>query len=434
MNEHDSVQMARLLQSAGWQSVTKPEEADVVILNTCSVREKAVQKIRSEVGRLALFKQTKPDLLIGIAGCVAEQEKEKLRQQFPVIDFVVGPDREEGIAKIVEKCGQDRRDGHNGQSGLAWTGIAESEHEHFFCVEPLPGECLVKAPVVIQKGCDNYCSYCVVPYVRGSEVSRLPEDVLDEIKQLVDRGVKEVTLLGQNVNSYGQKMRFHTSFAQLLERIANETQLKRLRFATSHPKDVSDALVEQFAQNPILMPHFHLPAQCGSDRILALMNRGYTQADYLKIIDRVLAKAPRVKFSSDFIVGFPSESAFDFEQTLSLMRTVRFDQTFSFVYSPRPFTQAKEIPDDVSSTVKTERLKILQHLDQEIALERNKNEVGSIQEVLVERLDNVNPDRPNMGRTPANKQIYFSGQCRVGEIMSVKVTEGKAHYLLGEKL
>jgi tRNA-2-methylthio-N6-dimethylallyladenosine synthase len=273
-----------------------------------------------------------------------------------------------------------------------------------------------------------------VPYVRGSEVSRSPEDVLDEIKKLVDRGVKEITLLGQNVNSYGQKMHFTTSFAQLLERIAKETRLVRLRFATSHPKDVSDALIEQFAVNPILMPHFHLPAQCGSNRILALMNRGYTQADYLKIIDSVRNRAPQVKFSSDFIVGFPTESVEDFEQTLSLMSVVRFDQTFSFVYSPRPFTQARNIADDVSSTVKSERLKVLQHLDQEITLAQNQKEVGSLQTVLVEKTNNVNPECPNMGRTPGNKQIYFDGACSVGDFVPVKVVEGRAHYLVGQCL
>ena len=264
------------------------EEADIIILNTCSVREKAVQKVRSEVGRLKSIRQNKPNLIIGIAGCVAEHATDDLKTKFPGVDFVVGPDHLEGVVELVRQCLQDGpfdspstssgslRAGSSTeiQSRKRWTGTADEEHKNFLCATPAQGEHSVKAPVVIQKGCDNYCSYCIVPYVRGSEVSRPPQEILDEIRSLVDRGVKEVTLLGQNVNSYGAKSSPGITFAKLIETIAAQTGLKRLRFATSHPKDVSDALIEQFATNPILMPHFHLPAQCGSDRLLTMMNRG----------------------------------------------------------------------------------------------------------------------------------------------------------------
>lgn len=428
MNEQDSSQMQALLAKSGYAAALDPFEADVILINTCAIRDKAVHKIYSDLGRIRPLKEDRPDLIVGIAGCVAEQEKQKLSERFPFLDLVLGPDHirrlPEMIAEIGERSVRERETLHK-------TGFDLRKDFQFLNVLPNAEETPVKAFVNIQKGCDNICSFCIVPFVRGREVSRSHSEILDEIRELVDRGVKEVTLLGQNVNSYGLKTTGGATFSELLELIAEKTDLKRLRFTTSHPKDVKEDLVRQFRDNPILVPHFHLPVQSGSDRILNLMRRHYTRADYLDIIAKLKKAVPHIRFCTDIIVGFPGETDLDFQQTLSLIEEVRYDLVFSFVYSPRPFTKAKDLDDDVPYDVKLERLKILQDLTKSMAKEQNAKEVGLTHSVLVESRDDE-AEHVYMGRTLSNKIVHFGGgDFNPGDFADVKITQAHAFSLFG---
>lgn len=427
MNEQDTLKMRALLAPLGYKKAADPFEADLILLNTCSIREKAVHKIYSELGRLRPLKDDHPGLILGIAGCVAEQEKEALSDRFPFIDLVFGPDHIRRLPEMIREL-EDKNTGT-----LVRTGFDRRQDFQFVNVLTDAEESPVKAFVNIQKGCDNICSFCIVPFVRGREVSRPHEEILAEINALVARGVKEVTLLGQNVNSYGLK---HTgggvSFARLLALIAQKTGLKRLRFTTSHPRDVRDDLIDQFATNPILAPHFHLPVQSGSDRILKLMRRQYTRGDYVSIIERLKKRVPDICFSTDLIVGFPSETEAEFEETLSLMREVEFDSSFSFVYSPRPHTKAAQMPDDIPLRVKKERLKRLQALDRQITFRRNQAEVGRVHTVLVESREQNGGDFCYQGRTATNKVVHFRGRCELGDFVSLRITRANPHSLYGE--
>lgn len=429
MNEQDSTQMQALLAKSGFATALDPFEADVILINTCAIRDKAVHKIYSDLGRIRPLKVDRPDLIVGIAGCVAEQEKQKLSERFPFLDLVFGPDHirhlPEMIAEIGDKAARGRETVHK-------TGFDLRQDFQFVNVLPNTEETPVKAFVNIQKGCDNICSFCIVPFVRGREVSRPHEEILGEIRELVDRGVKEVTLLGQNVNSYGLKTTGGVTFAKLLELIAEKTDLKRLRFTTSHPKDVKDDLIEQFRDNPILVPHFHLPVQSGSDRVLKLMRRQYTRADYMDIIAKLKVAVPHIRFCTDIIVGFPGETEADFQATLSLIEDVRYDLVFSFVYSPRPFTKAKDLDDNVPYDVKLERLKILQDRTKSMAKEQNAKDVGCIHSVLVEARDDES-ERVYVGRTLSNKVVHFSGgDFKPGDFADVKITQANAFSLCGD--
>lgn len=430
MNEQDSSQMQSLLKGAGFSRAEGPFDADLILINTCAIREKAVHKIYSDLGRLRPLKEDRPDLVVGIAGCVAEQEQKKLSDRFPFLDLVFGPDHIRRLPQMIADV-RAKRDGSSGET-LIETGFDLRKDFQFVNVMPDADETPVKAFVNIQKGCDNVCSFCIVPFVRGREVSRPHDDILREIDGLVERGVKEVTLLGQNVNSYGLKTEGGVSFAGLLELIARETGLKRLRFTTSHPKDVDEDLIRQFRDNPILAPHFHLPVQSGSNEILSLMKRQYTRERYLDMVSCLQEAVPDIRFSTDVIVGFPNETDAEFEATLSLIRAVRYDLVFSFVYSPRPYTKAAKLDDNVSYSVKLERLKVLQDLTRTISKERNVEEVGRVREVLVESADGEEPRR-HAGRTPQNKIVHFDGRdLKPGDLVDVKIGHANAFSLFGE--
>lgn len=431
MNEQDSAQMESLLTQCGYSRAQDPFEADLILINTCSVREKAVHKIYSDLGRMRPLKLDKPALIVGIAGCVAEQEKSRLSDRFPFVDFIFGPDHIRRLPQMLAKVESERQGGQKPASQV-FTGFDLRQDFQFMNVLPAAEENPVKAFVNIQKGCDNICSFCIVPFVRGREVSRPHGDIVDEIKKLVDRGVKEVTLLGQNVNSYGLKSTGDVTFARLLELIAEKTKLKRLRFTTSHPKDVKDDLIVQFRDNPILAPLFHLPVQSGSTRILEQMRRQYTRAEYLDIITKLQSGVPQIHFSTDIIVGFPGETEAEFKETLGLVEQVQFDQVFSFVYSSRPYTKAAKLSDDVGYPEKLERLKVLQDFCKKIAIEQNRRDVGTLQNVLLEVCDE-SQERPCMGRTPANKIVHFIGQDhQAGEFVTVRITQANAFSLVGE--
>lgn len=441
MNEQDSMQMQSLLKQSGYGLAVDPFEADLILLNTCSIRDKAEHKIYSELGRLRPLKLDKPELIIGVAGCVAEQEKNRISDRFPLVDLVFGPDHIRKLPQMLSRVESERGD-KNAAPAQVFTGFDLRQDFQFVNVLPDAEENPVKAFVNIQKGCDNICSFCIVPFVRGREVSRPHQDILDEINRLVDRGVQEVTLLGQNVNSYGLKSTGGITFAKLLEAIAAKTGLKRLRFTTSHPKDVKEDLIEQYRDNPILVPHFHLPVQSGSSRVLELMRRQYTREHYIEIIAKLKQAVPDIHFSTDMIVGFPGESDADFKETLSLVSSMRYDLVFSFVYSPRPHTKAARLPDDVPYAAKLERLKVLQDLCREIAHESNQAEVNRVHEVLLEECDEASV-RPLKGRTSTNKIVHFTvgglpeggrGMHRPypGDLVPVKIMSANAYSLVGE--
>ena len=421
MNEQDSGQMHGLLGSLGFAKTLDQFDADLILINTCSIREKAVHKVYSELGRIRPLKDDNPDLVVGVAGCVAEQEKEKISKRFPFLDLVFGPDHIRHLPKMIEEIEINREEQKKVEElktkTITHTGFDLRKDFEFVNVLPKSEECAVKAFVNIQKGCDNICSFCIVPFVRGREVSRPYEEIIDEVNQLVAMGVKEVTLLGQNVNSYGLKTTGGVSFAKLLELIAAKTDLKRLRFTTSHPKDVEDDLIDQYANNPILAPQFHLPVQSGNNRILDLMRRQYTVEHYMSIVERLKKRVPQISLSSDIIVGFPTETDQEFEDTLSLMKQVEYDQVYSFVYSPRPYTSAIKLTDDVPRRVKQERLKKLQGIDKDILIKKSQVDVGRICEVLVESIDEG--EYPVKGRTAENKIVHFkAGDYKPGDLIN----------------
>lgn len=432
MNEQDSAQMQSILAECGYGKADGPYDADMILINTCAIREKATHKIYSDLGRVRPIMEDRPDMIVGIAGCVAEQEKQKLSSRFPFLDLVFGPDHIRRLPAMLSEVQRKKVRSDGKSSTVLKTGFDLRKDFQFVNVLPNADENPVKAFVNIQKGCDNICSFCIVPFVRGREVSRPHEQIIDEINQLVDRGVKEVTLLGQNVNSYGLKNTGDITFAQLLEEIAKRTKLKRLRFTTSHPKDVKEDLIEQYRDNPILVPHFHLPVQSGSNNILKLMRRQYTREHYLDIIEKLKKDVPDIRFGTDIIVGFPNETEEEFEMTMSLCEEVRYDLVFSFIYSPRPYTKAEKLDDNVPVEVKLERLKRLQDRTNTIAREQNEMEVGRVHEVLVEVRDD-GAEHPYMGRTLSNKVVHFdSGDYQPGDLAQVKINRVNSYCLFGE--
>ncbi len=430
MNEQDSAQMKSLLESQGYEFTTEMFDADFILINTCSIREKAVHKIYSDLGRIRPYKEINSQLVVAITGCVAEQEKEKLTRRFSYLDLVIGPDHISQLPQLVADVYAKRKSTPDEQQ-IVKTGFLKRNDFEFVNILPADDESPVKAFVNIQKGCDNICSFCIVPFVRGREVSRSHHEIISEINQLVERGVKEVMLLGQNVNSYGLKNTGDITFAELLGEIADKTKLQRLRFTTSHPKDVGDDLVEQFRSNPILAPWFHLPIQSGSNRILKAMRRQYTREFYLEMVAKLREAKPDMAFSTDIIVGFPGETEDEFQETLSVMKIMSYDSSFSFVYSARPYTSAVELPDDVPLSVKRERLKRLQALDKELVRASNEKCVGSTQDILVESFDELNVDYPFMGRTGTNKIVHFAGEAVVGDFSKVAITQANPYSLYG---
>lgn len=425
MNEYDSDKMVDVLrESHGAELVDSPEEADIILFNTCSVREKAQEKVFSDLGRARLLKQEKPHLLIGVGGCVASQEGRAIVERAPYVDVVFGPQTLHRLPELIAR----RRD-----TGRPQVDISFPEIEKFDALPPARVEG-PSAFVSIMEGCSKYCSFCVVPYTRGPEVSRPFEDVLVEIAELADQGVKEVTLLGQNVNAYRGPMGDDGSiadFAMLLEYVHEIPGIERIRYTTSHPKEMTRRLIEAHGKLPKLVPFLHLPVQAGSDRVLAAMKRGYTALEFKSIVRRLREARPGLTLSSDFIVGFPGETEADFGKTLDLIRDVGFDQSFSFVYSRRPGTPAADLEDDTPREVKLERLYRLQELINAQAAAISQAMVGTTQRILVEGPSRRDPSEFS-GRTENNRIVNFAGHPRlVGHMVDVVITQTFSNSLRG---
>jgi tRNA-2-methylthio-N6-dimethylallyladenosine synthase len=423
MNVYDSEQMERILEAVHYTPTSHMDKADLIILNTCSIREKAEHKVYSFLGRLARIKRRRPDLIIGVGGCVAQQEGYCLIERAPYVDMVFGTLAVQRLPSLIEQVKEQKRP----VVDVDQTGTVEPSH-----IAPSASQAgRTTAFVTIMSGCDNFCTYCVVPYVRGREVSRRPRGILEEIEQLVAKGVQEVTLLGQNVNAYGLKNGHGCNFPTLLEAADRIKGLKRLRFTTSHPKDLSDQLIDAFAKLETLAPHIHLPVQCGADRILSRMNRGYTRDYYLARIERLRKARPDIALTSDIIVGFPGEEEKDFEETLSLVESLGFDNLYTFKYSDRPNTPASRFSRKVPEAVKRERFSRLLALQTQMTLDKHRSLVGSIQEVLVEGMSKK-VGHQMTGRTACNKVVNFSdGTACVGQLVPVKIAEAFSHSLLG---
>jgi tRNA-2-methylthio-N6-dimethylallyladenosine synthase len=424
MNEYDSDKMADVLAAAdGYEKTDSVEDADLILFNTCSVREKAQEKVFADLGRLRPLKRAKPGLMIGVGGCVASQEGEEIVRRVPFVDVVFGP---QTLHRLPELLAERRA------SGLAQVDISFPEIEKFDHMPPAKVEG-ASAFVSIMEGCSKYCSFCVVPYTRGEEVSRPFEDVLAEVRDLAARGVKEVTLLGQNVNAYVGEMSDGepADFALLLAHVARIAGLERLRYTTSHPLEFSQRLIDAYAKIPALVSQVHLPVQSGSDRVLAAMKRNYTAMEYKSIIRRLRAVRPGISISSDFIVGFPGETEEDFAQTMKLVEDVRFDGSFSFIYSARPGTPAASLADDTPPPVKLERLQRLQKRLQEFSEEYSRAMVGTRQRVLVEGPPKKDP-KEFAGRTDNNRVVNFPGNSRlVGRFVDVDIERALPHSLRG---
>ncbi|WP_174873633.1 tRNA (N6-isopentenyl adenosine(37)-C2)-methylthiotransferase MiaB [Vogesella oryzae] len=427
MNEYDSDKMVDVLGSSeGMIKTDNPEEADVILFNTCSVREKAQEKVFSDLGRIKPLKEANPDLIIGVGGCVASQEGDTIVKRAPYVDVVFGPQTLHRLPDLIKS---------RQTSGAAQVDISFPEIEKFDHIPPAKVEGGA-AFVSIMEGCSKYCSFCVVPYTRGEEVSRPFEDVLTEIAGLTAQGVKEITLLGQNVNAYRGAMADGeiADFAMLLEYVHEIPGVERLRFTTSHPREFSQRIIDCYGKLPKLVSHLHLPVQSGCDRVLTAMKRGYTALEYKSIIRKLRALRPDLCLSSDFIVGFPGETEADFEQTLKLVKDMEFDFSFVFIYSPRPGTPAANLPDDTPHKEKVRRLEVLNEVIEARGFEINKSMVGSVQRVLVEAISKKDP---NMlaARTANNRVVNFYGNPRlINQMIEVVITEAFPHSLGGEVL
>lgn len=421
MNENDSGRLLGFLGELDYVKTDSPEKADLILLNTCSIRDKAEHKVYSMLGRFRPLKDENPDLIIGVAGCVAQQEGEALLRRVTYLDLVFGPHNihrikemltavEKGHRRVVETSFSDTID-ENEYAHAGWDGC--------------------KAFVSIMRGCNNFCTYCIVPYTRGREASRKSSDILDEIRSLADAGVREVTLVGQNVNSYGVEGAGVLSFPELLTAVASIDAIERVRFVTSHPKDISDDLVALFAAERKLCRHIHLPVQSGSDAVLARMGRVYTKGEYTDKVGRLRALCPGISITTDIIVGFPGETDDDFEATMDLVRSVRFDNIFSFVYSPRPGTKAGSFTGQVPLEAASRRIGILQDVQKDITLEINSALVGSVIQVMIEGPGKTDPER-SIGRTGCNRIVSFPATPhKVGELIDVEITAASPNALRG---
>ncbi|MDO8788637.1 MAG: tRNA (N6-isopentenyl adenosine(37)-C2)-methylthiotransferase MiaB [Sulfuritalea sp.] len=426
MNEYDSDKMADVLAGDGGAVRTEnPEEADIILFNTCSVREKAQEKVFHDLGRVRHLKQLNPNLVIGVGGCVASQEGAAIVARAPYVDIVFGPQTLHRLPQMIAA----RR-----SSGRSQVDISFPEIEKFDALPPasVTG---ASAFVTIMEGCSKYCSFCVVPYTRGEEVSRPLADVLAEIAGLVERGVREFTLLGQNVNAYRGSMDDDgetADLAFLIETMADMEGIERIRYTTSHPREMTQRLIDAYRSTPKLVSHLHLPVQSGSDRILAAMKRGYSVLEFKSLVRKLRAARPNLSLSSDFIIGFPGETEEDFEKTMRLVEELNFDASFSFVYSPRPGTPAAEMADDTPPELKIQRLTRLQKTIEAQALKISQAMVGTMQRVLVE--GHARKDASELaGRTDNNRVVNFAGnESLIGRFIDVKITAALPHSLRGE--
>ncbi|MFP5344807.1 MAG: tRNA (N6-isopentenyl adenosine(37)-C2)-methylthiotransferase MiaB [Gammaproteobacteria bacterium] len=425
MNEYDSAKMAEVLaRSHGLQLTGSPEQADVLLLNSCSIREKASEKLFSDLGRWRELKQARPGVVIGVGGCVASQEGENIRRRAPYVDLVFGPQTLHRLPQMLNTRLERRQ---------AVVDVSFPEIEKFDHL-PAPRADGPSAFVSIMEGCSKYCSFCVVPYTRGEEVSRPLRDVLNEIEQLAAQGVREVTLLGQNVNAYRGMMADGDAadLALLIHYVAAVPGIERIRYTTSHPVEFSDSLIQAYAETPKLANHLHLPVQSGSDRILSLMKRGHTVLEYKSRVRKLRALRPDISISSDFIVGFPGETDDDFAATMRLIEEIGFDQSFSFIYSPRPGTPAASLPDPAPMEVKQRRLAALQARINQMAAAISRGMVGTVQRVLVQRPSRKDA-RLYAGRTENNRVVNFPGDASlIGVFADVRIIEALPNSLRGE--
>jgi tRNA-2-methylthio-N6-dimethylallyladenosine synthase len=422
MNVHDSEKIAGIFSESGFNGSEDSKNADVIVLNTCSIREKAEQKFFSELGRLKKVKQHNPDLKIAVAGCIAQQKGKDIFKKYPYVDFIFGPNNIDSVQEWIKNGTRERS-----------TAVHENPEYHAKIL-PMKRVGQVKAWVSIMYGCNNFCTYCIVPYTRGRERSRSPEDICKEIEALADQGFTEVTLLGQNVNSYGKTLEGNIDFPDLLRKIHAIEKIRRIRFVTSHPRDFSEKLINTMKDLPKVCRHLHLPVQSGSDRVLEAMNRGYTYNEYKKKIELLKESIPDVAITSDIIAGFPGETDEDFERTMTALSEIEYDGIFAFKYSRRPGTKALDLSDHIDEETKSKRLSQILKLQESVTFRKNKTlEVESL-EILVESKSGTDPYKMT-GRTGTNKIVNFCGDNEdIGKIIQVKILKARMHSLDGEKI
>jgi len=422
MNVSDSERIVGMLAEIGYLPTKVPADSDMILLNTCSVRGGAEEKVYRRLQNLAVFKKNRRDMIIGIGGCVAQQEGEALLQKFPCLDLVFGTHNLHLLSSLVQAAQQGER--------RSETSFIENG-QRLDLFPAINGGARVSSFVTVIQGCDNFCSYCIVPYVRGREISRRSTEIIEEIEQLSSAGVREIVLLGQNVNSYGLKSKDEITFSQLIRLVADMDGIQRIRFTTSHAKDMSEELIACFADVPKLCGQIHLPAQSGSDAVLARMNRGYNRETYLNRIRALKVARPGIAISGDMIIGFPGESEEDFEQTLSLIEEVRYIDLFYFAYSPRPGTRAADFDDEVTREVKQRRLERLQGLQKRITLEISGLYLGSVQSVLVEG-EGKHPGQLS-GKADSGRTVNFNGEKNlIGGFADVRIIKVYQNSLVGE--
>lgn len=429
MNDYDSLKIARLMEAQGWGPTEDPAMADLILVNTCSIREKAEARVFGEVGRLKPYKDSNPGMILVVAGCVAQQGKEELGKALPYVDLILGTHQVQELPRLVEAI-------ESGSHRVQRVETGWRRHDapsRFYDVLPAEYERVVTQPLTIIEGCDKVCSFCIVPHVRGREVSRPAGEVVEHARRLVDRGVREVTLLGQNVNSYGNDLEGETTFARLLEALCQIEGLDRIRFTTSHPRDFGDDVIAVMAANEKICDHLHLPVQSGSDPVLDRMRRGHTLDYYKDRIQRLRSAIPDLRLTTDLIVGFPGESDTDFEATMNLIRWARFDSAFSFKYSPRPGTSAARMDDDVAEPVKQARLEALQALIRQQSDAFLAAQVGRSQRVLVEDVSRRGFGDVQ-GRTGHNLIVNFPGPPDlIGRTVDVEIARAFTNSLQGRR-
>ncbi len=431
MNEYDSETMAGLLENSGYHLTDNPAEAGVILLNTCYVREKVKHKIYSRLGELKKLKKEKPQLILGLSGCLVQKEPEVVLERAPYLDFILGTSNFCQLQEVLEDISENR--GRENQPEGKYSRIVSVE-EGRVIPEGLPKvrKREFSAFVSVMRGCNNFCSYCYVPYVRGREVSRSCRDILGEVEELAQKGYKEVTLLGQNVNSYHKDGRKNMDFADLLVLVNQIESLRRIRFTTSHPKDLSAKLIEKMAELDKVCEHLHLPVQSGSNKILSKMNRGYTCEHYMDLVKKLRQAIPEIALSTDIIVGFPGEREEDFQDTLELVETVGFDGAFTFCYSPIRGTEAAQLRERIPEGISGQRLRRLIELQQKILTRKNESLIGKEVEIMVEKISKKSPDELQ-GRTRTNKIVVFKGGKElIGSIMAVKIVASGSRALKGK--
>lgn len=424
MNEHDSEVMAAMLEKMGYEPTEDSSKADIIIVNTCCVRETAENKVFGLIGRLRKLKEANPEMIIAVGGCMSQQEGmgKRIRERFPHVDIVFGTHNIKRLPELIAQVLEKRE-----RVVEVWSSAPE-------VLEDIPERKVsgVRAWVCIMYGCNNFCTYCIVPYVRGRERSRDPLDIIGEVKSLVAQGVKEVTLLGQNVNSYGRDLRQDVDFADLLLMLEDIEGLQRVRFMTSHPRDFTDKLIETLSRTKKVCEHIHLPVQAGSSAILKAMNRGYTREQYLQLVDKITSFIPDVSLTTDIIVGFPGETEKDFQDTVDLVKRVKFDGAFIFVYNKRRGTPAAKMVNQVPDEIKSKRIQELIAIQNHFTLESNGREVGKVHEILVEGKSKTREDKLS-GRTRTNKLVVFDGSDDLaGKLVPVRITNFSLTHLEGE--